>query len=192
MKGLILSVCISLLSVAGSRGTNQSSFIYWEDMTTTEQDNILYSPAICKNAVRYYLKNFRTTDNKLTEELLSEITCNGNSNQEIIFYFYIFNQICLESDSALSEILGKYCMKFALINPEFTLWYFKKNPKVEKVYAELMGTEFYFKEDGSSDIEYNYKDFKKAIETRIKNNPEYKEIASLFYHEIEIVMKKMD
>ena len=83
-------------------------------------------------------------------------------------------------------------MKFALINPEFTLWYFKKNPKVEKVYAELMGTEFYFKEDGSSDIEYNYKDFKKAIETRIKNNPEYKEIASLFYHEIEIVMKKMD
>ena len=36
MKGLILSVCISLLSVAGSRGTNQSSFIYWEDMTTTE------------------------------------------------------------------------------------------------------------------------------------------------------------
>jgi hypothetical protein len=55
-----------------------------------------------------------------------------------------------------------------------------------------MGTEFYFKEDGTSDIEYNYKDFKKSIETRIKNNPEYKEITSLFYHDIEIAMKRMD
>lgn len=192
MKGIILIVFISFLSVDSCRGANQSSFIYWEDMTKTEQDNILHSPTICKNAVRYYLKSFRATDDKLTEELLNKITSNDNSNQEMIFYFHIFNQICLGSDSSLSEILGKYCMKFVLINPEFTLLYFKKNPKVEKIYAELMGTEFYFKEDGTSDIEYNYKDFKKPIETRIKNNPEYKEITSLFYHDIEIAMKRMD
>jgi hypothetical protein len=95
-------------------------------MTKTEQDGILHSPTICKNAVRYYLKSFRTTDDKLTEELLNKITSNGDSNQEMVFYFYVFNQICLDSDSSLSDILGEYCMKFVLINPEFTLLYFKK------------------------------------------------------------------
>ena len=80
----LTSVFISFLRVDSCRGANQSSFIYWEDMTKTEQDNILHSPTICKNAVRYYLKSFRATDDKLTEELLNKITSNDNSNQENI------------------------------------------------------------------------------------------------------------
>ena len=83
-------------------------------------------------------------------------------------------------------------MKFMLINPKFTLMYFKKYPKVEKKYAELMGSELYFKEDGTSDIEYNYKGFKKAIEAKIKSDPNYKEILSIFYQDIEVVMKNMN
>lgn len=192
MKGIILTIFVSFLSVVGCKGSNQSGFIYWEDMTKTEQDNILHSPTICKNAVKYYLKSFKATDNKSTEELLNKITSNNNSNKETIFYFYVFNQICLKSDGALSEILGGYCMKFMLINPKFTLMYFKKYPKVEKKYAELMGSELYFKEDGTSDIEYNYKGFKKAIEAKIKSDPKYKEILSVFYQDIEVVMKNMN
>lgn len=192
MKDIVLILFISLVSIVSCKGLNQSSFIYWEDMTKTEQDNILHSPTIYKNAVKYYLGAFKATDNKATEELLNKITSNDIPNREAIFYFYVFNQICLKSDGALSEILGGYCMTLMLMNPKFTLLYFKKNSKVEKKYAELMGYELFFKEEGTSDIEYNYKDFKKAIETKIKNDQKYKEILSIFYKDIEVVMKNMN
>ena len=174
MKGIVLTLFISLLSLVGCKGSNQSGFTYWEDISKTEQESILQSPTICKNAVQYYQGSFKVSDNKLTDDFLNKITSGINTRQETLFYFYIFNQICLKADGVVSDILGEYCMKVMLSNPPFLLSYFQRNVKLEKKYAELVGYELYFKEDGTSDIEYNYKDFKQVIETRIKNDQQYK------------------
>jgi hypothetical protein len=192
MKNIILVGFIFLLCVANCKSLNQGGIIYWEDLTKTEQENILHSLSIYENAVKYYQGIFKVTDNNSTEELLKKITSDKNTSLETIFYFYIFNQICLKSDGALSETLGEYCMKFMLIDPKFVLPYFQRNKNVEKKYAELMGYEFYFKEEGISDMEYTYNEFKKIIESKIGNNQNYKNIFNDFCNKIEIGMKNMD
>ena len=192
MKGIILTLFISFLSVVGCQRSNKSGFKFWEELPKIDQERILHSPIIYKNAKEYYYGHFNVTDNKLTEDFLNKITSIKNLPQERVFYFYIFNQICLKADGVVSDILGEYCMKVMLSNPQSLLSYFRRNVQLEKKYAELMGYELYFKEGGTSDIEYNYKDFKKEIEIKIKNDQNYKEILLKFYRDIETVMKNMN
>jgi hypothetical protein len=192
MKGITLVALVFFISFIDCKGSNESGFIYWEDLNKTQQESILFSPTIYKNAIKYYQGSLKIADNKATVELLDKITSDKNISQEMVFYFYIFNQICLESDGSLSEILGKYCMKYILINPKFVFSYFRRNKNIEKKYAELMGYEFYFKEEGTSDIEYTYKDFKKIIEAKIGKDQNYKSIWKEFCNEVENAMKNMD
>ena len=83
-------------------------------------------------------------------------------------------------------------MKFLLRNHALVLRYFQQNKKVEKVYGEFIGYEFYFKEEGTSDIEYNYKDFKRIIDIKINGNKELENILVKFYSIIESAIKNMD
>ena len=106
MKGIVLTLFISLLSLVGCKGSNQSGFTYWEDISKTEQESILQSPTICKNAVQYYQGSFKVSDNKLTDDFLNKITSGKNTRQETLFYFYIFNQICLNAYGGVGDILG--------------------------------------------------------------------------------------
>ena len=83
-------------------------------------------------------------------------------------------------------------MKFLLRNPVLVLRYFQRNKKVEKIYGESIGYELYFKEEGTSDIEYNYKDFKRIVDIKTKGNKEFKKTLVEFYGIIESVMKNMN
>jgi hypothetical protein len=192
MKSIVLTVFVFFLSLISCKDSNQSSFIYWEDMTKTEQERVLCSSKICKNAVKYYQGTFRVSDDKLTEKFLTRISSAGNSNQEKAFYFHIFNQICLKSDASLSEILGEYCMKFILRMPKITLSYFQRNVKIEKVYSLFLGSEFFFIEEGSSDLRYSYEDFKQILESKVKKNQKYKKSLLMFYKDLESAMKEMN
>jgi len=192
MKYIILATFVSILCVVNCRGANQSGIVYWEDMTKVEQERILHLPSIYKNAVKYYQGRFSATDNQSTENLLDTIVSEKISTKETVFYFYVLNQICLKSDGALSEILGEYCLKFLLRNPVLVLRYFQRNNTVKKIYGEFIGYELYFKEKGTSDIEYNYKDFRRIIEAEIKNNAEFQKTLAEFYLIIESSMKNMN
>lgn len=196
MKNFMLITFLLILCTVNNKAANQqkncNKEIYWENLSKTEQENILHSPQIDKNAIKYYHGSFKATDNQQTEDLLRRIISENNLTKETVFYFYILNQICLKSDGALSEILGKYCMKFLLRNHALVLRYFQQNKKVEKVYGEFIGYEFYFKEEGTSDIEYNYKDFKRIIDIKINGNKELENILVKFYSIIESAIKNMD
>lgn len=195
MKNILITFLLILCTVnckAASQQKNYNKNAYWEDLTKTEQESILHSPQIDKNAIKYYQGSFKATDNQSTENLLNKIISEKNPTKETVFYFYILNQICLKSDGVLSEILGKYCMKFLLRNPELVLRYFQRNKKVEKIYGEFIGSELYFKEEGTTDIEYNYKDFKRIVEVKAKDNKEFKKTLVEFYSIIESAMKNMN
>ncbi|MDP4240689.1 MAG: hypothetical protein Q8904_14595 [Bacteroidota bacterium] len=196
MKNIILITFLLILCTvnckAGSQQKDSNKSAYWEDLTKIEQESILHSPQIDKNAIKYYHGSFKATDNQSTESLLNKIISEKNPTKETVFYFHILNQICLKSDGALSEILGKYCMKFLLRNPVLVLRYFQQNKKVEKIYGEFIGSELYFKEEGTSDIEYNYKDFKRIVEAKTNGNKEFKKTLVEFYGIIESAMKNMN
>lgn len=196
MKNIILITFLLILCTVNCKAASQqkdsNKSTYWEDLTKVEQESILHSPQIDKNAIKYYHGSLKATDNQSTENLLNKIISEKNSTKETIFYFYILNQICLKSDGALSEILGGYCMKFLLRNPALVLRYFQRNKKVEKIYGEFIGSELYFKEEGTSDIEYNYKDFKRIVEAKINGNKEFKKTLVEFYGIIELAMKNMN
>jgi len=57
------------------------------------------------------------------------------------------------------------------------------------LYAQLMGSEFYFKECGTSIAKYNYAEFKSIIEAKIGGNCE--SVKREFYRLIEKVMSDM-
>lgn len=181
---------VTCKAVSQQKDSNKNA--YWEDLTKVEQESILHSPQIDKNAIKYYYGSFKATDNESTENLLNKIISEKNQTKETILYFFIFNQICLKSDGALSEILGEYCMKFLQRNPALVLRYFQRNKKVEKVYGEFIGYELYFKEKGTSDIEYNYTDFKRIVDVKTKYNKEFKKTLVEFYSIIEAAMKNMN
>ena len=82
-------------------------------------------------------------------------------------------------------------MKFILRMPKITLSYFQRNAKIEKVYSSLLGYELFFKEEGTSDLRYNYEDFKQILESKVKKNQKYKKTLLMFYKDLESVMKEM-
>jgi hypothetical protein len=88
-------------------------------------------------------------------------------------------------------MLGSYCQKIILSDIEYVLHYLKQNKTLSKKYTQLLGAELYFKENGSSDMQYSYNDFKKIIDKTLSCNREYKEFLASFYNDIHIVMNGM-
>lgn len=194
---ILIIFALSLISCASRSNTLNETcidkkFIYWEDLSSREKDSVLNTFKIEKDAIDYYYGKFTLSDNDETMRLLESITSNNEQKEITNFYFYIFNQICLKADGAISEIVGKYCQKVIVNNPLYAINYFKRNKKILEIYANLIGYELYFKEEGTSDIEYDFKDFKKLIEEKVIPKEQYSEILTEFFERIEISMKNTD
>lgn len=168
--------------------TYKVKYFYWEDMTNSAKDSILSLLSTNDNVRRYHLENRQLSDNEETFSLLDSIEDWHNKPKE--FYFYVFNTICENSDGAVSELLGIHCMNVVLNNPNYVFNYFKENKSIGKLYATLMGSEFYFKEVGTSMMKYNYTEFKNIIEARIDIDNE--SIKKEFYSLIEKTMNDMN
>ena len=158
------------------------NYVYWEDLTDNQKDEILNSKVVNKEALAFYKGERQIGDNNKTIALLDTLSSIINSEEKVTsFYFFLFNQICIKADGALSEILGDYCQRIVLNSPEYVINYFIKNENVLKKYAQYLGYELYFKEEGTSTIEYNYSDFKKMLAGKLKNTEQYKDVLMLFY-----------
>lgn len=190
MKFLILIVFSFFTCVAHSQKsdyTDKIRYLYWEDMTNSAKDSVLSLLSTNNNVLRYYQENLPLSDNPKSFDLLDSVENWYNKSKE--FYFYVFNTVCEKSDGAFSEILGIHCMNIVLNDPIYVLNYFKVNKNIERLYAQLMGCEFYFKEGGTSIAKYNYAEFKSMIEAKIGDD--YESIKREFYSLIEKVMSDM-
>lgn len=166
--------------------------IYWEEVSDIKKKDVLKSRAIDKYALSYYLGNFKPSDDSITVAMIENTLDNSVSCYEKAFYFYVFNQVCMKADGALSETLGAYCQRFMLNSPTYVINYFRTHKNIETVYASLIGSELYFKEEGTSTIEYNYTDFKRIIRKKIGGNKIHKETLNEFFSLINASIKKMD
>lgn len=168
------------------------SFIYWKKIPYDEQIELLQSNRICKDAYDLYKGNFKVCDNTRTEILLDSLSLLSTDIKIKALYFYLFNQICLEADGALSEMLGRYCQKVILSDIEYILYYLKNNRGIFIKYSQLLGHEFYFKENGTSDMQYNFRDFKRIINNKLGCKKEYDLFLSDFYKNIQCIMHEME
>jgi hypothetical protein len=168
------------------------SLFYWETLSEDQKKEFLNLKGISIIALDFYYGKTKTSDNDLTSYLLDTLTSINNSNGISSFYFFLFNKICENADGSLAEILGTYCQKMILKSPSYVLNYFSKNKNILNKYASLLGYELYFKEDGSSEIEYNFHDFKKILSDKLDDKKKYNNILNHFFNEIENNIKKMN
>lgn len=169
-----------------------TTFIYWENFTQNQKNEILNSGNVNKEAIEFYKGNLKVRDNDQTTALLNTLSSITTNDTTTPFYFFLFNQICINSDGALSEMLGNYCQMMVLSSPAYVVSYLGQNEDILKKYAEYLGFELYFKEDGTSTLEYNYSDFKKILSDTLGNEGKYELILKLFYEEIEKSIKNME
>lgn len=172
--------------------TQQDSSFYWESLDEDKKAEFLKSKEINRTALDFYLGKFEVGENDITINLLDTITSSYNSKAISSFYFFLFNRICTTADGSISEILGSYCQRVILNSPSYVICYFRHNDKIMSKYAEFLGYELYFKENGTSEIEYGYIDFKKILSGSIENNEINNKILNRFYKEIEINMNSMN
>src|ERR1035437_1152529 len=153
---IILLFCLLTLSWTKSKSSNQQDvYVYWENLTDKVQNEILSSGLVCQEALDYYNKKLKLSDNSDAFFLLDTLTSFNNKNKKVdAFYFFLFNQICKKSDGAISEGLGIYCQRQILNAPSFVITYFSKDKEILLKYAQLLGYEFYFKEKGTRSEEH--------------------------------------
>jgi hypothetical protein len=168
------------------------NFLYWENIENEKQNSILQSKDVSINVLEAYKGTFITSDNEITVNLLDSLIYLTYNEDIRALSFHIFNKILQSADGSLSELFGNYCQIIILSNSEFVIFYLKDNPELLKTYAITLGYEFYFKQEGLSDIKYDYKTFKNLIFNKIKNKQNLLDTFSCLCSEIEKIMQNMD
>jgi archaellum component FlaG (FlaF/FlaG flagellin family) len=187
---LIVFVAIIIFSISVN-----GQIKYWEDLSCSQKTDILEA---CKSesVKKLYEGNFVLSDDKKAEKLLNELIV---SDVTILpSSFYLFNKISIESDGALSEMAGEYHVDFLARHPGYILTYFtiernrSVNNPVWKNYAEFIGYELYFKNRGTSDLNYNYQSFKEILVSASKGDKENEETFRIFWQLVDETIKNMD
>lgn len=125
-------------------------------------------------------------------KLLNSLSELSMKKEVKVLYFYLFNQICQRADGELFEILGTYCQKVVLGDVEYVIYYLKIYPALSKEYANLLGSEFYFKNDGTSDLKYNFIDFKNMINKKLHDKSGSEKFLVSFCDEITLAIANME
>lgn len=166
--------------------------VYWEQVSNNLKNEIIASNKINAGAVNYYNGTFRFTDDAKSFRLLDTLMSRPDNEYIRALYFYLFNDVCMKSDGAVSEILGKYCQKMMVNDPVCVLNYFSSHNAILKKYAQLLGYEFCFAKEGVSGIKFNFSDFKKIISSKLEEHSSLKKTFDDFNREVEVMIKNMD
>jgi hypothetical protein len=170
-----------------------NDFVYWQNLTDEKRKETLALRDVYDSALDYFNGSLSLGDNAESKALLDSITLYKTSDRNVIaFYFFLFNKICLEGDGIISEGMGNYCQSIILRNPLYVFEYFLSDENVMEKYIQYLGYELYFKKEGTSTLKYGYSDFKQMIFQEIGKEKRYSEIVSLFFAEIDTVMKDMN
>ncbi len=114
--------------------SNDGQFKFWEDLSCKQKTEI-YEVCKSESIKKFYDGDFVLSDDETTDELLNELIA---SNDTILpLSFYVFNKICTQSDGALSEMVGRYCLLFITKHPVYVFLYLNRcdNDKLQHLYA---------------------------------------------------------
>src|SRR5690554_3603474 len=85
--------CSQNSSTCPSRSLPDTTFVYWENLSVNQKNDILTSDNISKDALEFYKGNFKIGDNSQTTTLLNMLSSISDKEKTTPFYFFLFNQI---------------------------------------------------------------------------------------------------
>ena len=140
---------------------------------------------------RFYNGEFLPSDDENTFSLLTVLT--GKHENIYPFYFHCLNSICMVSDGALSEVLGKPCLKMLYNYPDYTFSFFKDNSEIFDKYSQFIGYELYFQKYGTSNVEISETVFLNYLKENLNlADNEVLKLYNEFVDRIEQVKKNME
>lgn len=137
-KVFILSLVAFFCVLCNLKANQSNNCIYWEDLSQNQQEEILKSNKVYCDALLFYQGKIKVGDDKRTMDLLKILVSTSSTDILAPFYFYLFNQVCIKADGALSEALGSYCQKRILNSPVYVINYFVKNEVVLKKICSVL------------------------------------------------------
>ncbi len=141
--------------------------------------------------LEFYNVEFLPDDGNKTFLLLEILTQKNDTLFPL--YFHCLNKICEISDGALSEIMGKYCLKMIINYPNYSFNYLSTDSITLQKYANFIGYEMYFKEQGTSNIGMSYDEFKEYLKLNLDlNNQTINYFYNEFFSSVDGIMKEMN
>jgi hypothetical protein len=148
-------------------------------------------PNLNPSVLSYCRGKFQITVDDRTVEFLDMLSQKNDKYFQL--YYSVFNNILSNSDGAVGELMGPYCFKFVINYPNEVLKDFISDKRHLHLYSMSLGAEFFFKTEGTSDLKYNFEDFKKYLVEKLdSNNFEIKKITDLFFTMIDSTIFEMD
>jgi hypothetical protein len=120
-KNILLIILFNILFI-----NLYSQSRYWEDKSETEKNKIITIKNVNGSILKLYQGKYdirKEKNDKRVEAILKILTENKIDSLRD-FYFFVFNQICVNSDADLSENLGVYCKSIMLYYPKYVFGYF--------------------------------------------------------------------
>ena len=115
---------------------------YWDDLDENSKSEIIKSIDVDNNIMKLYLHEIKLSDNDMSAAILDTL-CSSTDGYKRMLYFYVLNEIVNIADGAVSEMLGKYCVRYVNENTDYALEYFSKHHDVANNYANMIAGELY-------------------------------------------------
>ena len=122
---------------------------YWDDLDENSKSEIIKSIDVDNNIMKLYLHEIKLSDNDMSAAILDTL-CSSTDGYKRMLYFYVLNENIKNADGAVSEMLGKYCVRYVNENTDYALEYFSKHQNVANNYADMIAAELYLSDTSIS------------------------------------------
>ena len=159
MNKLLFGLVMAFLSCGSSHADD---YQYWEELSDSSKLKVIKSLNIDVNVSKLYLHQIMLSDDSLSEAILDTLCMPSEGNKRML-YFYLMNEIIMSADGSLAEVLGGYCYRLVVNNPDFILVYLNKNPRIANEYITMIATELYYND-------YTITNFKNLMAKSVQND----------------------
>lgn len=125
-----------------TRHCEQVPTVYWESFSKQEKASVLKIKRIPKDIRELYEGLWCPSDDERSFRVLDSLIAPFNRGTQAL-YFFLFCKICEESDGALAEVLGEYCLMQIKSNPEYTLTYLYYNKDMLRCFVAYLRDDFF-------------------------------------------------
>lgn len=160
-------------------------------MDSIQINAFLQKSGLDKMVRAYYMGKLQISDNEETYKLLKIVT---TKNDEFFpIYFNTLNELVEVADGAVAEMSTNFCFEIIINYPSETFKYFVANHGISSKYAKSLGSEFYFKKEGTSDLNMNFNEFQYFLKSKLDlENMDINRAFTDFIDEIRRTIKEMD
>ena len=144
LLGLVLAFC-SCISYA-------DEYQYWDDLDEGSKSEIIKSIHVDKNIMKLYFHEIKLSDNDISIAILDTL-CSSTDGNKRMLYFYLLSENIKNADGAVSEMLGRYSLKYVNENTDYALEYFSKHHDVANNYANMIAGELYLSDTSFAQYE---------------------------------------